>query len=198
MWSKERDLVFQAPGFSHSANSWSAAAPPASTWAPDQGHLWGGLWVREEGLGYHRPALLAHTPHPPLTPQDHHLGPPCPLPGRAGPAPLGNLHHLERGPTGPPALPQPDGRLTAQGGGLPLHHPPPQPHPCLSGSTAPAAPEAVCCVFPRWLPSATWTRTRSERVSTATRALRCRPPYTPARESLTPHLAHCWVPSQDF
>ncbi|XP_061031144.1 UDP-GlcNAc:betaGal beta-1,3-N-acetylglucosaminyltransferase-like protein 1 isoform X2 [Eubalaena glacialis] len=49
---------------------------------------------------------------------DHHLDPPCPLPGRAGPAPLGNLHHLERGPAGPPTLPQPDGRVTVQGGRL--------------------------------------------------------------------------------
>ena len=66
MWSKERDLVFQAPGFSHSANSWSAAAPPKPQ--PRPGGLVGGLWVGEEGLGHHRPcppgSHPSPTPHP--------------------------------------------------------------------------------------------------------------------------------------
>ncbi|XP_073654210.1 queuosine-tRNA galactosyltransferase isoform X3 [Tursiops truncatus] len=60
------------------------------------------------------PPRRGHTLHP----RDHHLDPPRPLPGRVGPAPLGNLHHLECGPAGPPALPQPDGRVTVQGGRL--------------------------------------------------------------------------------
>lgn len=42
--------------------------PAASTRAPDQGDLWGGLQVREEGLGHQRPCTpRSHpspTPHP--------------------------------------------------------------------------------------------------------------------------------------
>lgn len=132
MWGKECDLVVHAPGFSHSANSWSTAAPRCLNPGPRPG----GLVGRAPGQGG-RPGA-SEAPHSSLTPlthpsplQDHHLGPPCPLPGRAGPAPLGNFHHLERGPAGPPALPQPDGGLTAQGGGLPLYHPQLRPSPTL-------------------------------------------------------------------
>ncbi|XP_073092294.1 queuosine-tRNA galactosyltransferase isoform X14 [Manis javanica] len=49
---------------------------------------------------------------------DHHVDTPRPLPGGAGPATLGSLHHLECWQAGPLALPQPDRQSTAQGGGL--------------------------------------------------------------------------------
>ena len=197
MWSKERDLVFQAPGFSHSANSWSAAAPPKPQ--PRPGGLVGGLWVGEEGLGHHRPcppgSHPSPTPHPGRTTIWDH-----------------RVRFLEE-----QALPHwatftiwnagRQGRrlyrsLTAGSqrkvGARPCTTPaPPRPSPARQAALPPL-PEAVSCVLPRWLPSATWTRTRSERASTATRALRCGPPYTPARDSLTPHLAHHWVPSQAF
>ncbi|XP_036919578.1 UDP-GlcNAc:betaGal beta-1,3-N-acetylglucosaminyltransferase-like protein 1 isoform X6 [Sturnira hondurensis] len=50
--------------------------------------------------------------------QDHHLDPPCPLPGRTGSATLGDLHHLECRQAGPSTLPQPLGKSAAQGGCL--------------------------------------------------------------------------------
>lgn len=147
-----------------------------------------------------------------LSLQDHHLDPPCPLSGRAGPAALEGLYHLERGQAGAPALPKPHGRVPEQGGPqpprrphcpcLPLTpsltapylHPAPSlspnstltgPHPhcplpacptCTSSIlTAPFLPTCplVSCVLPRWPLSVTWMRTRSGRVSTATRTLRC-------------------------
>jgi len=66
MWSKERDLVFQAPGFSHSANSCSAAAPPSLNLGPRPGALVG----RALGQGG-RPGVSQACPpgsHPSPTP----------------------------------------------------------------------------------------------------------------------------------
>ncbi|XP_077897466.1 queuosine-tRNA galactosyltransferase isoform X8 [Ictidomys tridecemlineatus] len=50
--------------------------------------------------------------------QDHHLDPPCLLPGGVGPAPVDVLHHLERGQAGTQTVPQPHGCQPLQGGGL--------------------------------------------------------------------------------
>lgn len=76
-------------------------------------------WAEGWGEWGGRSGWLAAPPTlvpPPLPPQDHHLDPPCPLSGRTGPATLGCLHHLERRQAGPPAVPQPHGGVTAQGG----------------------------------------------------------------------------------
>lgn len=106
-------------------------------------------------------------------PQDHHVDTPRPLPGGAGPATLGSLHHLECWQAGPLALPQPDRQSTAQGGvpHRPVPHVPLCPVPLLSPMSPPSPRLASC--DPRWWPFATWTRRRSGRASTATRALRC-------------------------
>lgn len=102
--------------------------------------------------------------------QDHHLEPPSPLPGRTGPATLGHLHHLERRPTGPPPLPQPDAGGSGQGAARP---PGPIPPPAPTALSPRLTSEADLQVLPRWSRSVTWTRKRSRRASTATRIPRC-------------------------
>lgn len=115
--------------------------------------MWTGTWTRDllgwaegggraGGGGAGGPARRVT----PLPPQEHHLDPPSLLPGRAGFAALGHLHHLERGPAGPPPLPQPVGGGAAQGG-VPCAPPPaPAPVPHTTGTV----PEAgVLCPLPQ-------------------------------------------------